>query len=162
MNIFFKEHHDILQALLQHGVDFILIGGYAVNYYGYNRSTGDMDIWISPDNQNKELLLRALTSLGFDEEGINTIGEWDFSHPQKFHIGSDRQPDKTEFMTHISGVKYGVAKENRIYADIGGLLLPIIHYNNLIQNKRSTGRTKDMVDVEYLEKIVHLKNKFGK
>lgn len=159
MNIFFKEHRDILQALLHHRVDFLLIGGYAVNYYGYNRATGDMDIWINPDNQNKESLLRALASLGFDEEGMDIIRGWDFSQPQKFHIGSDGQPDKTEFMTHISGVNYSKAKENSIPADIDGLPLPLIHYNNLIQNKKATGRTKDKADVEYLEKIMHLKNK---
>ncbi|MBX3240828.1 MAG: hypothetical protein KIT80_22945 [Chitinophagaceae bacterium] len=159
MNIFFKEHRDILQALLHYQADFLLIGGYAVNYYGYNRVTGDMDIWINPDNQNKELLLRALASLGFDEEGIDTIRGWDFSHPQKFHIGGDGQPDKTEFMTHISGVNYSIAKENSILADIDGLSLPLIHYNDLIQNKKATGRAKDRVDVEYLEKIMHLKNK---
>lgn len=74
-------------------------------------------------------------------------------------MGSDREPNKTEFMTHISGISYSVAKENKIIADIDGLQLPVIHYNHLIQNKKSTGRTKDIVDVKYLEKIVLLKNK---
>lgn len=159
MNIFFKEHHDILQALLLHHVNFMLIGGYAVNYYGYNRTTGDMDIWLQPTNENKELLLQALSALGFDEEGMEIIRQWDFTLPQKFHIGTDRQPDKTEFMTHISGVNYSLASENKILADMDGLKLPIIHYNNLIQNKKSTGRTKDTSDIEHLEKIMHLKNR---
>lgn len=159
MNIFFKEHQLILNALLKHNVDFMLIGGYAVNYYGYNRTTGDMDIWLNPDNVNKELLLEALSELGFDKEGIDTIRSWDFSKPQKFHIGSQQQPDKTEFMTHISGIAFADAKEKRITADIDGLPLPLIHYNSLIQNKKSTGRLKDAADVEYLEKIMHLKGR---
>ena len=79
MNIFYQEHRIILKTLLEHRVDFILIGGYAVNYYGYNRVTGDMDIWLAPDNDNKEMLLKALASLGFDEDGINTIRSWDFT-----------------------------------------------------------------------------------
>ena len=159
MNIFFKEHQEILKSLLKHHVDFMLIGGYAVNFYGYNRATGDMDIWIAPDNTNKESLLQALSALGFDNEGVETIRSWDFTHPQKFPIGSDREPNKTEFMTHISGISYSEAKENKIIADIDGLQLPLIHYNHLIQNKKSTGRNKDMADVEYLEKILLLKNK---
>ncbi len=159
MNIFFKEHQEILMALLKYRVNFMLIGGYAVNYYGYHRTTGDMDIWLEPSNENKASLLQALTDLGFDEKGINTVRSWDFTKPQKFHIGSDGQPDKTEFMTHISGIMFQNAAEKKIITDIDGLRLPMIHYNSLIQNKKSTGRTKDLADVEYLEKIMHLKNK---
>ncbi|MBS1746500.1 MAG: hypothetical protein JST21_10065, partial [Bacteroidetes bacterium] len=99
MNIFYREHRNLLEALLKNRVYFILIGGYAVNYYGYNRVTGDMDIWIKPDNNNKELLLQALGSLGFDEEGIETIRTWDFTQAHKFRIGNENSPDATEFMT---------------------------------------------------------------
>ncbi|HQE11794.1 MAG TPA: hypothetical protein PLQ78_03500 [Flavipsychrobacter sp.] len=159
MNIFFKEHQEILNALLKHHVSFMLIGGYAVNYYGYHRTTGDMDIWLEPSNENKALLLQALAALGFDEEGIEIINGWDFTTPQKFHIGSDNQPDKTEFMTHISGITFQDAASQKANAIIDGLQLPIIHYNSLIQNKESTGRTKDLADVEYLKKIMRLKNK---
>ncbi|MBS1571671.1 MAG: hypothetical protein KF825_14740 [Ferruginibacter sp.] len=73
MNIFFEEHRKLLEGLLQNGVAFILIGGYAVNYYGYNRSTGDMNIWLKPGNDNKEKLLNLLSSMGFDKEDIATI-----------------------------------------------------------------------------------------
>jgi sulfur carrier protein ThiS len=159
MNILYPEHRIILKTLLAHHVDFILIGGYAVNYYGYNRVTGDMDIWIKPDNSNKELLVAALASLGFDEEGIITIRNWDFTQPQKFHIGHENQPDKTEFMTHISGITYEDAKKNHIIARIDEMELPMIHYNNLIQNKKNTGRIKDLADAEYLEKIMKLKKR---
>ncbi len=159
MNIFFKEHQEILNALLKHHISFMLIGGYAVNYYGYHRTTGDMDIWLEPSNDNKELLLQALTALGFDEEGLNTVRSWDFTKPQKFHIGSDEQPDKTEFMTHISGIAFHNAAEQKIIVDIDGKHLPMIHYKSLIQNKKSTERTKDLADVEYLEKILRMKNK---
>ena len=157
MNIFYEEHRLILTTLLEHRVDFILIGGYAVNYYGYHRSTGDMDIWLKPDNYNKEELLNALRKLRFDHEGISIIKSWDFTQPQKFRIGNEKQPDRTEFMTHISGIQYEDASKSKIIADIEGLVLPIIHYNSLIQNKKSTGRLKDAADVEYLEKIMHLK-----
>lgn len=157
MNIFYKEHKILLEALLNKHVDFILIGGYAVNYYGYNRVTGDMDIWLKPDNENKTLLLDALSTLGFDTEGIATIRTWDFTKPQKFNIGNNQRPDKTEFMTHISGIKYAEAAEQKNYAKIDNMELPIIYYHHLIQNKKATGRLKDKADIEYLEKIMHLK-----
>jgi len=159
MNILFDEHRLILKTLLNHHVDFILIGGYAVNYYGYNRSTGDMDLWLNPTNENKDLLIGALSELQFDEVGISTIRSWDFTTAQKFYIGERNRPDRTEFMTHISGLTYDAGRQNLSLADIDGLLLPIINFNNLIRNKESTGRLKDMADVEYLKKIMHLKTK---
>lgn len=157
MNIFYEDAGLILKKMLDKQVDFILIGGYAVNYYGYNRITGDMDVWVKPDNDNKKLLLTALTELGFDEKGLAIILTWDFAKPQSFHIG--KQPDKTDFMTHISGVNYETAKQNAIPANIDGINLHIIHLNNLIENKKAAGRLKDLADIEYLQKILALKNK---
>jgi predicted nucleotidyltransferase len=157
MNIFLDAHRAVLQKLIEKKVDFMLIGGYAVNYYGYNRATADMDVWINPDNNNKLLLLDALAALNFDEEGLAAIRSWNFEKPQKFHVF--QKPFQTEFMTHISGIKYHDAKETAVKTDIDGLMLTVIHINSLIQNKRSTGRTKDLADAEYLEKIMALKNK---
>lgn len=158
MNIFYNEHRNLLLSLIEYKVEFILVGGYIVNYYGYNRSTGDMDIWLKPDNENKIQLILALKNLNFEEVGLATIESWDFEKPQMFHIGNKNRPDRTDFMTFISGVKYDEANKNKIIVDIEGLNLPIIHYENLIQNKKSSGRLKDLADVEYLEKIILLKN----
>ena len=86
MNIFIDQHRQVLEMLIDNKVDFMLIGGYAVNFHGYNRTTADMDVWIQPGNQNKLLLLKALAALGFDDEGIATINGWDFENPQLFSI----------------------------------------------------------------------------
>lgn len=155
MNIFIENHRLVLKKLIETEVDFMLVGGYAVNYYGYNRVTGDMDIWIKPDNLNKLLLLDALAVLDFDEEGINTIKSWDFTTAQIFNIFE--KPQQTEFMTHISGVKYNEAKLTAIHANIDGLAIPLIHIQSLITNKKATGRLKDLTDAAELEKILHLK-----
>ncbi|MDZ4792979.1 MAG: nucleotidyltransferase [Bacteroidota bacterium] len=157
MNLFLDAHRTVLQKLIEKGVDFILIGGYAVNFHGYNRTTGDLDVWIKPDNDNKLILIAALHELDFDEEGISTINSWNFEKSCKFHIFE--KPFQTEFMTHISGVKYNDARIIAENAEIDGLSILIIHINSLLQNKRSTGRTKDMADAEYLEKIIELRKR---
>ncbi len=95
MNIFSEESTLILTKMADKQVDFMLVGGHAVIYHGYNRLTGDMDIWLKPDNDNKKLLLEALTDIGFDERGISIINSWDFTKPQIFHIG--KVLDKTLF-----------------------------------------------------------------
>lgn len=158
MNIFYDEHKSLLNILLNQNVQFILIGGYVVNFYGYNRSTGDMDVWLKPDNENKRKLINALRILQFEDEGLEIISKWDFEKPQKFVIGDNSSPNRTDFMTHISGISYKEAEENLTLAQIDDLRLPIINYNDLIKNKQSTGRLKDLADVEYLEKILKLKN----
>ena len=157
MNIFIENHRMVLKKMIEKKVDFMLIGGYAVNYYGYNRVTGDLDIWIRPDNSNKLLLLDAIAAMDFDEEGINAIKSWDFTTAQIFNIFE--KPQQTEFMTHISGVKYDEAKPTAIQANIDGLAIPLIHIQSLIKNKKASGRNKDLTDAEELEKILHLKNK---
>lgn len=157
MNIFYDDHKIVLQKLIDKRVDFLVVGGYAVIYHGYDRLTGDMDIWLRPDNNNKKFLLLALQELEFDEEGISVIGNWDFTKPQLFHTG--KKPELTDFMTHISGVMYEIANQNAVLANIDGLAIRFIHLNNLIENKMARGRLKDLTDVEYLKKIFDLKNK---
>lgn len=157
MNLFLEAHQEVLKSLITSKVRFILVGGYAVNYYGYNRMTGDMDLWIEPDNDNKLLLLEAMRNLEFDEEGISTIGEWDFRQAQLFSILE--RPFQVEFMTDISGVKFEEAKRHAISVEIDEIVIPIIHFNDLITNKLTSGRSKDMVDVEQLRKIQHLRRK---
>lgn len=157
MNIFLEIHRLTLEKLVEKKVDFMLVGGYAVNYHGYNRVTGDMDLWVRPDNENKHLLLAALRDLDFDEEGMAEVKSWDFTTPKLFKIWPE--PFQTEFMTHISGVTYSVAKGTAIHADFDGLIIPVIHIQNLIINKKATNRLKDQADVEYLQKIQDLKSK---
>jgi len=70
MNIFHDDHLEIIKELLENQVSFLLIGGYAVIYHGYNRTTGDMDLWLEPSNQNKYKVIEALEKLGFEQEGL--------------------------------------------------------------------------------------------
>lgn len=155
MNVFFEEHKLVLKTMIRHQVEFMLVGGYAVIYHGYNRVTGDMDIWLKPHNDNKFKLIKSLTDLGFDEAGIKTIQNWDFTQPQLFYIG--KVPERTDFMTFISGVEYPEALKHAIHTEVDNVPLTIIHINNLIQNKLSSGRFKDLADAEHLSKILNLK-----
>ena len=60
MNLFIEEHQELIKNLLQAHVDFIIIGGYSVIFYGYRRATGDIDIWLKPDNENKRKVISVL------------------------------------------------------------------------------------------------------
>ena len=155
MNIFVEKHQEFIELLTSAKVDFILIGGYAVIYYGYKRTTGDMDVWLKPDNTNKEKLLPVLKKLGFYNEGIKHIENLDFTKHTAFHFW--KEPERIDCLTHISGVSFEEADAQKVITEIEGLSVPFIHYNHLILSKITTDRLKDKADIEELQKIQKLK-----
>ena len=68
-------------------VDYLVVGGYAVNFHGYERSTGDLDIWVKSTEINKNKICTALIKLGYPEENVANINSFDFSKPFLFLIG---------------------------------------------------------------------------
>lgn len=155
MNIFIDKHQEFIELLIAAKIDFILIGGYAVIYYGYKRTTGDMDVWLKPDNANKEKLISVLRKLGFNEEGLKHIEELDFTKHNAFHFW--KEPERIDCLTHISGVSFDEADKQKEITEIEGLSVPFIHYNHLILSKITTDRLKDKADIEQLQKIQRLK-----
>jgi predicted nucleotidyltransferase len=155
MNIFVEEHQEILKQLIQAEVDFLLIGGYAVIYYGYRRTTGDLDLWLRPTNENKLKFLKALELSDFDDETLAAVGEFDFEQMLTFTIGEE--PMKIDFLTKVSGVSYETADKNKVLGEIDGLEIPVVHLNDLVISKMSSNRLKDKLDIEELQKIA--KNK---
>ena len=79
MNLFIDTHQQLIKALLKAEVSFIIIGGYSVIFHGYTRMTGDIDIWLKPDNVNKEKLVKALAIFGIDDESLIAVRQLDFN-----------------------------------------------------------------------------------
>jgi hypothetical protein len=156
MNLFLDTHQELIVALLHHEVDFIIIGGYAVIFHGYHRTTGDVNIWLKPDNDNKWKLIKALEDFGLEHSAMVELENLDFQQHLAFHIGAE--PEKIEFLTHINGVQFDEANLEKITADIDQLKIPFLHYNHLILSKINTGRLKGQADIEELQKI-HLYKK---
>ncbi len=155
MNILLDEHKVILIKLLQSKVDFILIGGYAVIYHGYGRTTGDMDVWLRPDNGNRDKLVPVLESLGVLSEDIVQIKSVDFTQALAFHI--DEPPRRVDFLTKIVGLTYEEADKKKVFLPLGNFQVAVLHLDDLIVNKLISGRAKDKADVEELQKIMRLK-----
>ena len=88
------------------GVNFMLAGGFAVNYHGYTRTTSDLDVWIKPSEENKPKIIRALKKLKFDSDQINDL---DFTKQFSFKIGIN--PMDLDIFNHITGVSYTEAEK---------------------------------------------------
>lgn len=158
MNIFMEEHQQLLKALLNNDVLFLLIGGYAVIHYGYGRTTGDMDIWLQLGDTNKSKLIKALEEFGIEPDDIIELGKMDFTKPLPvFFIGE--KPRRIDFVTLISNVNFDEAFKRVNYFTLDdGLQIPVIHFDDLIRSKLNTGRFKDQADIEELQRI----NKYRK
>ncbi len=143
----FKE---FLNLLKQNGVNFLLIGGYAVGLYGVMRPTKDMDIWIAVHNENLALLIRVLEQFGFRPGSIHA--EQFRNQHQIFRMGVP--PNRLEILTSIPGVDFVACASRANLMKLDGLDVPVISRDDLIANKRATGRMQDLSDVEKLLKRV--------
>ena len=144
-------HEKIISLLLEAKVSFLVIGGFAVNYYGYVRPTGDIDIWLKPDEETQSAFLDMLEKAGISNESRSHIARLDFTSTAAFHIG--QEPFRFDFFTKINGVNFNEAWNSRTLVKVGVMELPVISRNHLILSKISTNRTQDKLDVEELQKL---------
>ena len=157
MNLFIDRHQVLIKNLIEEHVDFIIIGGYSVIFHGYKRTTGDVDLWLKPDNKNKIKLIAALIKTGIPENTLTRISELDFT--KHLVISFWEEPEKVDFITRINLVSFSEADKQKIIADIDNLQIPFLHLNHLVLTKINTGRSKDKSDIEELQKIRKLKKK---
>jgi hypothetical protein len=138
---------DLIQRLNESGADYMLVGAFAVAYYGSPRYTGDIDFWIRPTAENIQRVVAVLNDFGFKFLDLQID---DFMPPQLgVHLG--HPPGRVDIMSMVSGVDFDEAWPHRITATIDGITLPMIGRKELIKNKRASGRPKDDLDAMNLE-----------
>lgn len=139
----FKE---FLQLLNTHKVEYLLIGGYAVGYYGYPRATGDMDIWIAVHPNNARRLVATLREFGFALPDLNETLFLQQNRITRMGV----PPLRLEILTSISGVEFADCYASRSVVVIDGVEVSLISLDNLKKNKKASARHKDLNDLENL------------
>lgn len=139
----FKE---FLKLLNSHGVEYLLVGGYAVSYYGYPRATADMDIWVARTPQNANKLVIVLQEFGFNVPELSP--ELFLKENQVIRMGVP--PFRIEIVTSASGVDFEECYATRTRAMIDDIEVNIINLDHLKANKKAAGRYKDLDDLEHL------------
>ena len=137
---------DFLKLLKEHRVKYLLIGGYAVGYYGYPRATADMDIWIAIHPQNAKRVVSVLREFGFDVPELSA--ELFLKEDQIIRMGLP--PVRLEITTSISGVSFDECYKNRLVETLDGVEVNLISLRDLKVNKKASGRHKDLNDLENL------------
>jgi len=139
---------DLLSEFNAHGVEYIVVGAFALAAHGRIRATGDLDVWVKPTKANAKRVLRALAAFGAP---TSKLREDDLATPGTvFQIGV--APLRVDVLTGIDAVGFDEAWRSRIAARFAGIEVPVLSAAHLIKNKRSVGRTQDKADVEWLEK----------
>ena len=144
-----EDYKDMLQSLADENVKFLLVGAYALAAHGYPRATMDIDIWVMPSPGNAAAVLRALSAFGAPLHGL-TIDDLQ-KDDTIFQIGV--APRRIDIITGASGLQFDEAFARSLETDIEGLSIRVLSLGDLICNKKASGRTRDLADVEVLEAL---------
>ena len=145
--MFNQDFKDILSALSEARADFLLVGAYALAVHGFPRATGDLDIWVRADSDNARKVLFSLAVFGAPLDDLTVD---DLSKPGiVFQIGVE--PSRIDILTAISGVEFDRAWPRRVLVDVDGVCINVIGRDDLVVNKRASGRPKDIADAETLD-----------
>ena len=144
-----EDYKDMLQALADERVRFLLVGAYALAAHGYLRATMDMDIWVMPSPRNAEAVLRALRRFGAPLHDLTAADLQ--AEGTIFQIGV--APRRIDIITTASGLHFEETFERSLTVDIEGIEVHVPSLDDLICNKRTVGRTKDLADAEALETL---------
>jgi len=141
---------EMLSELTAAGVEFIVVGAFAVAAHGNPRATGDIDIWVRPTRENAAKVLQALRAFGAPLFGL-TID--DLADEQTvFQIGV--APVRIDILAGIDGVRFEDAWPRRVSAKLGPSQVPVLSLIDLAVNKRAAGRPKDLVDLAWIQQEI--------
>jgi predicted nucleotidyltransferase len=142
-----QDFREFIQSLNDNQVKYLIIGGYAVAFHGHPRYTKDLDVWVELSQKNSEKLVAALDDFGFGSLGLQSS---DFMEPNQV-IQLGYPPSRIDIIMTPKGVDFASCYEQRDLVDIDGIQFSFIDLENLLKNKRATGRHQDLADVENLE-----------
>jgi hypothetical protein len=135
---------DLLRAFIAADVRFLIVGAYALALHGRPRATGDLDIWIDATAENAPRVMTALREFGAP---LDQISESDFAAPGVvYQIGVP--PGRIDILTQLTGLAFADAWPERVQMPFGEVDAPFIGRGAFLQNKRATGRPKDLGDIE--------------
>ncbi len=156
MDIFDNELLNFWHFLNKHKVEYVMVGGVATNLHGYERTTNDVDLLLKDTPENRQKLRSAFKDYGMGDfemmERLQFVPGW-----TNFHLNNGLRLDIMTEMKGLEDYTFDECLEHASIADIENVLIPFLHINHLIANKKAVNRPKDQLDVIYLEKIKKLR-----
>lgn len=144
------DFRDLLRALVEADVEFVVVGAYALSFHGAPRASGDIDIFVRPSVDNAARVWRALLAFGAPLSSAG-VAQGDFERPDVvYQIGLP--PRRVDVLTSISGVSFDEAWASRATANVEGRAIHFIGRDMFVRNKLAAGRPKDLADAARLTK----------
>ncbi|MGI8600465.1 MAG: hypothetical protein ACR2KB_14530 [Chitinophagaceae bacterium] len=157
MDVFNIELVKFWNCLNQNNVRYIMVGGVATNFNGYQRATDDVDLWLEDTIDNRKNLRKAFIDCEMGDyellERIQFVPGW-----TSFRLNNGLPLDIMTTMKGLETFSFNECLQNAIVAEIENIKVPFLHINHLIANKKAVNRLKDQLDVIYLEKIKQLRD----
>ena len=145
MNSDFRE---LLQTFNDHGVRYLVVGGYAVIHHSQPRYTKDLDLWVEPTKDNARRVAQAFLKFGLP---LHDVTQDDFAtEGTQFFIGVP--PCAFDFLTTIPALLFNEAWANRVESDENGISIPYLGKADLILAKQAAGRLQDLADIEEIRR----------
>ncbi len=141
-----QDFKELFELFNTHHVEYVIVGGYALAFHGAPRYTGDIDIFVKPEQENARNIITALNAFGFGDVGLTAD---DFTAKNKV-IQLGAPPVRVDIITSITGITWDQANSGRVEGRYGELKVWYIGRKQFIANKKATGRMKDLADVEAL------------
>jgi hypothetical protein len=143
----FPDYKELLRSFRDHGVKYLIVGGYAVSFHAQPRATKDLDIFVKADKENAQAVFAALTSFGAPLTGITPD---DFADPGKF-VRFGHPPVAIDILPAVDGLDFDTAWSRRVEGLIDqatGDTANFLSREDLIASKLAAGRPRDLLDVE--------------
>ena len=145
--MFSQDFREFIKLLIKNKAEYLIVGGYAVGIHGHPRYTGDLDIWLKASPENAGLILKSVNEFGFSSFKLNLA---DFTKPGNV-IQLGYPPFRIDLLTELDGVVFDECFKNRKEVIIEDLKVNFIGYNDLLKNKKESGRPQDLDDIENLK-----------
>jgi hypothetical protein len=133
-------------SLIDHRVEFVIVGAHALAFHGAPRFTGDLDVFVNPTEENARRLIAAISAFGFPTDAFTAA---DIVGGRKV-IEMGIAPVQIHVMSHIDGVNWATVWDTHVVGPFGARQLPFIGREAFLRNKRASGRPKDLADIEAL------------
>ena len=140
------DFRELLALLNAHKVEYLIVGGYALAFHGAPRFTGDIDVFVRPESANASRVIEALAAFGFQFRDLTAA---DFEKPNNV-VQLGVPPVRIDLITSLSGVSWEEAEDAKEPGVFGDVPVCYIGRREYIKNKRSSGRKKDLADIEAL------------
>ncbi|MCP4221209.1 MAG: hypothetical protein GY765_41670 [bacterium] len=148
--IFTQDMKDLIEIMERHEVEYVLVGGFAVNFYGYIRTTRDVDILVNPSIENARKMVNALEEFGFGSGGVPT-GYFE-TEGTAIHLGVE--PNRIVLPTNLRGISNKEIFQRKERVKFENVLLNIISLEDLLACKKKSDRLKDLADADELERML--------